>query len=105
MNGWVEEFSATPADNEDGDGGGEAGDEIVGPYDEDVEALATYLGKVVTVEGNMEKAVSVVKWIGWLVGELGEKRQRDPWERVLERLKARVQNAVRERGLGVVDFA
>ena len=102
MSGWVEEFSATPAENEDGDGG--AGDEIVGPYDEDVEALATYLGKVVAVEGNMEKAVSVVKWIEWLVEELGEERQRDPWERVLERLKVRVQNAVRERGLGVVDF-
>ncbi|ERF69474.1 hypothetical protein EPUS_07289 [Endocarpon pusillum Z07020] len=102
MSGWVEEFSATPAETDDGDG--EAGDEIAGPYDEDVEALATYLAKVVTVEGNMEKAVSVVTWIEWLVGELEEERQRDAWERVLERLKARVQNAVRERGLGVVDF-
>ncbi len=103
MSGWVEEFSSTPGENEDGDGGA-AGQEIVGPYDEDVEALATYLAKVVTVEGNMEKAVAVVKWVEWLVGELEAERQRGPWERVLERLKSRVQNAVRERGLGSVDF-
>ncbi len=102
MSGWVAEFSSTPGENGDGDGG--AGDEIVGPYDEDVEALATYLAKVVTVEGNMEKAVAVVKWVGWLVGELKGERQRGPWVRVLERLKGRVQNAVGERGLGRVDF-
>ncbi len=102
MSGWIDEFSSTPGEDDEGDGG--AGDEIVGPYDEDVEALAAYLGQVVTVEGNMEKAVAVVKWVEWLVGELEGDRQRGPWERVVDRLKLRVQHVVGERGLGSVEF-
>ncbi|MCJ1305971.1 deoxycytidyl transferase, partial [Hypocenomyce scalaris] len=38
-----------------------------GPYDEDVEALATYLDRVVREEKDMAKAVNVARWLGWLV--------------------------------------
>ncbi|RMZ80875.1 hypothetical protein DV737_g2756, partial [Chaetothyriales sp. CBS 132003] len=48
MTAWVREFS-----EQDGEG----------PYDEDVAALSTYLERVVLDEGNMDKAVSLVKWL------------------------------------------
>jgi DNA repair protein REV1 len=101
MSAWVEEFSspASTITAEQTD----PGEAPSGPYDEDVEALATYLSKVVTVENNMEKAVNVVRWIAWLVGEL-EERQRAVWSKVLERLKRVVDAAVMGRGLGRVDF-
>lgn len=109
MSAWVEEFSSGAADGSAGGVEDEREDEkedtegVIGPYDEDVEALSAYLGKVVSVEGNMDKAISVVDWIGWLVGELEERKQ-GPWVRVLDRLKEAVRDAVRARGLGEIDF-
>ena len=126
MVAWVREFSSTAKDEAEtpspeaeaeaeaeseaeSEAGGEKEEgEASGPYPEDVEVLATYLGKVVTLEGNMEKAVNVVKWIEWLVGELPRERQRRPWRGVLESLKAVVGEKVEERGVGrggSVDFA
>lgn len=121
MGRWVEEFSTsissssatTASAMKDGSEEGEAAaaeGEEPGPYDEDVDALAAYLEKVVSIERNMDKAVSVVKWLEWLVGELprqGKKGQREVWGRVVERLKEVVRGAVVGRsgnGLGVVDF-
>lgn len=78
-----------------------------GPYTEDVEALAKYLSRVVREEGDMDKAVSVVRWFGWVLGEEFEIVQRlesakRQWDGALERVKTAVQIAVRERGLGEV---
>ncbi|KAL4937580.1 hypothetical protein BDV06DRAFT_232488 [Aspergillus oleicola] len=38
-----------------------------GPFQEDVSALATYLRRVVIEEKDVDKAVTLVKWLGWLV--------------------------------------
>lgn len=109
MAAWVQEFSPSSAAIAKGEGGPriaeqELADEC-GPYDEDVEALGAYLAKVVTVELNMDKAASVVRWITWLVEELEEEGQKRPWRPALERLRGVVQDAVRSRGLlGDIDF-
>ncbi|KAF2807937.1 DNA repair protein [Mytilinidion resinicola] len=78
-----------------------------GPYKEDLEALGVYLVKVVEEEGDLAKAVAVVKWLVWVVEEgadSGEKMDRAKWEKAVERVKDEVQGAIKRRGLGRVEF-
>jgi DNA repair protein REV1 len=83
-----------------------------GPYGEDVEALVKYLNRVVLEERDLDKAVSVVKWIGWLVAQdpdLGNRTtsngsQEKGWTKALKDIQDGVQNAIKERGLAIVDF-
>lgn len=80
-----------------------------GPYAEDVDALVKYLGKVVGEEGDMEKAVSVGRWLGRVVdegvGDGGGKVGGDlVWKEAVGRVQEGVQRAVQERGLGRVEF-
>lgn len=77
-----------------------------GPYEEDVQALVKYLKDVVVEERNMDKAVSVVKWLVWVMNEneLYDSVAEKAWIEALEKVKAGVQDAVRERGLGSVNF-
>ncbi|OCK83017.1 DNA repair protein [Lepidopterella palustris CBS 459.81] len=74
-----------------------------GPYVEDVEALVKYLGRVVTEEKDLGKAVGVVKWMVWMVEEGGEE-ERGRWEEALRKVRQAVQEGVRGRGLGEVEF-
>ncbi|RMD44011.1 hypothetical protein DV735_g1132, partial [Chaetothyriales sp. CBS 134920] len=84
MTAWVREFS-----EQDGQG----------PYEEDVAALATYLERVVLDEGNMDKAVSLVKWLQHVVDmqsfQSGMLEQ--GWVRSLGELEGAVQGAVLKR--------
>jgi DNA repair protein REV1 len=86
-----------------------------GPYAEDVEALGKYLKRVVGEEGDMGKAVAVAKWLGWVLGEEFEDvivgtgdavngRAREKWKGAFENVKLAVLSAVKERGLGSVEF-
>ena len=78
-----------------------------GPYGEDVGALVAHLGKVVGEERDLGKAVAVVKWMEWVVGEGAEEggvMERGKWEGALRRVREGVQEAVRARGLGPVEF-
>ncbi|ETN39172.1 uncharacterized protein HMPREF1541_05395 [Cyphellophora europaea CBS 101466] len=92
MTAWVREFS-------------EEGEE--GPYDEDVAALGVFLSRVVGDEHDMEKAVSILKWLGHVVemqdfpavSEIG-----NAWLEALMKLQGSVQDAVQQRGLPPVDF-
>ncbi|KAK3941534.1 hypothetical protein QBC46DRAFT_340453 [Diplogelasinospora grovesii] len=43
----------------------------IGPHEDDVEVLKTYVKRVVTVEKDMEKARRLVKWLDWTVEEEG----------------------------------
>ena len=72
-----------------------------GPFAEDADVLVTYLQKVVLEEQDMEKAVSVAKWLGWVVDEGDAKRS---WTETLKKVRNGVQDAVRKRGLGRVEF-
>ncbi|KAI4191135.1 MAG: hypothetical protein L6R41_000356 [Letrouitia leprolyta] len=86
MRSWVEEFQ----------------DEA--PFGEDVDALIGYLKKVVKDERDMGKAVAVVRWLKWLVGENTEDGKKSVWDTELGKIEDGVQEAVNERGLGKVVF-
>ncbi|KAJ5758900.1 hypothetical protein N7520_006056 [Penicillium odoratum] len=87
-----------------------------GPYNEDVQVLCNYLGRVVVEEKDIEKAVAVVRWLIWLVEDdnLGRKpiENQTPrseqgfvsWTEAIEILEACVQTALEVRGLPPVDF-
>ena len=80
-----------------------------GPYAEDVDALVRYLGRVVGEEGDMEKAVSVCRWLRWVVDEgvgdgSGKLEGNEGWKETVGRVQEGVQGAVKERGLGRVEF-
>lgn len=82
------------------------------PYDEDVDALQSYLAEVVVEERDMGKAVKVAKWLAWIVDQevgLAENVNmkdlvKGPWSRAVIKVKESVQEAVRKRGLGEVDL-
>lgn len=81
-----------------------------GPYPEDVAALAKYLGKVVCDERNMGKAVGIVRWLDWVVGEETDSMDQDEvfakkeWTQALDVVKNGVRQAGKQRGLGAVSF-
>ena len=90
MTAWVEAFS-----------------EEEGPFDEDVDALKSYLEKVVVIESDLEKAVSVVEWLAFAITEhdIEGHHVRKRWSHVLGKLQSGVQEAVKARGLPQVEFA
>lgn len=78
-----------------------------GPHDADVKVFETYLARVVTEERDMEKAKKLVRWLSWVIDEDeddpdGEKisRGRKGWEQAVVGIKAAVQRALHDRGLG-----
>ncbi|EME80783.1 uncharacterized protein MYCFIDRAFT_204073 [Pseudocercospora fijiensis CIRAD86] len=77
-----------------------------GPYDDDVDALIKYLKAVVIDEKNLDKAVSVVKWLGWVIDEAEDFSQDviDAWREALGKTEMGVQDAARERGVGRLVF-
>ncbi|CEO60975.1 hypothetical protein PMG11_05401 [Penicillium brasilianum] len=90
-----------------------------GPYGEDVEVLCVYLRRVIAEEKDIDKAVSVVRWLMWLVSEdslsrNGVENQTPPsgqseqgvvtWQRAIGEMQHSVQTALEVRGLPPVDF-
>lgn len=73
-----------------------------GPYPDDVDALIRYLKRVVgDEERDMAKAVSVVRWLRWMVAEIGRAGKSNiEWEKAVERVEAGIQEVVQARGLG-----
>ena len=68
-----------------------------GPYEEDVDALVTYLKKVIGEEKDLSKAVGTVKWLNWLIDD-GDTCK--GWKTALDKVVDGVQEAVKGRGLG-----
>ena len=75
-----------------------------GPYGEDVDALGRYLTSVVQEEGDMGKAVSVVKWLVWVMEGSSQVPIDARWISALDRIREFVRKAVMGRGLGNVDL-
>ncbi|GAB1310912.1 deoxycytidyl transferase [Madurella fahalii] len=76
-----------------------------GPHRADVEVFERYIKKVVSVERDMEKARRLVKWLEWAVEEEGvEGKGKEYWREALGSVKGAVQGAMKERGLGAMDF-
>lgn len=90
MDAWVGEFAG--------------GDE--GPYEEDVKALGQYLKRVIVEEGDMDKAVAVLKWLDHLL-DLQTFRSHDltvAWTDAIALLRRHIQDAVKVRGLPPVEL-
>lgn len=90
-----------------------------GPFGEDVESLSRYLKRVVVDEKDVDKAVSVVKWLAWLVDDRrgqeeapdskqpgGPDSPRDSvtWDYALRSLRGDLNSAVEGRGLPPLEF-
>ncbi|KAL9057790.1 MAG: hypothetical protein Q9162_002131 [Coniocarpon cinnabarinum] len=87
-----------------------------GPYQEDVDALNSYLSQVVMDEGDMRKAVDVVKWLAHVIdytedavrsdSSPSSRRSQDAysWAQAVESVKGAVNESVRLRGLGSVNY-
>ncbi|EPS34033.1 hypothetical protein PDE_08995 [Penicillium oxalicum 114-2] len=90
-----------------------------GPYVEDVEVLCTYLRRVVGEERDIDKAVSVVRWLMWLVSEdavsRGQGETPSPpsgqgeqgtvtWDDAVKKMQQSVQATLEERNISPVDF-
>ncbi|KAL9126463.1 MAG: hypothetical protein Q9217_004484 [Psora testacea] len=74
-----------------------------GPYQEDVDALAKYLKRVIIEERDMDKAVAVGKWLKWVIDE-GNGLVMVTWGNAMLKAEEGVQEAVTARGLGRVEF-
>jgi DNA repair protein REV1 len=83
-----------------------------GPYNDDVEALCTYLRRVISEENNVDKAVSVVRWLMWLVDKDSrdegppESRPEDvvTWSESIKTMQESIQSALEARRLPAVKF-
>ncbi|KAJ5759642.1 hypothetical protein N7520_006798 [Penicillium odoratum] len=83
-----------------------------GPYGDDVDALCTYLRRVVLDENDVNKAVSVVRWLMLLVDKDSrqecqlESRPEDTmtWPESIKTMQTSIQTALEERGLPAVNF-
>ncbi|KAJ5943540.1 hypothetical protein N7516_003708 [Penicillium verrucosum] len=86
-----------------------------GPYGDDVTSLCKYLSSVTLQEKDVDKAVSVVRWLMWLVGDHSQQGSKEPqgsqpegtisWEEAIETMQYSVQVALEQRGLPPVDFS
>ncbi|KAA8644468.1 putative DNA damage repair protein Mus42 [Aspergillus tanneri] len=91
-----------------------------GPFDEDVTSLARYLQRVVADEKDINKAVSVVSWLMWLIndgkeqpsgssGQQGSLYGRSQgvihWDNAVRRLQESIQEGLSERNLPPVEFS
>ncbi|CCD50424.1 hypothetical protein ACHAPF_003530 [Botrytis cinerea] len=79
--------------------------ESEGPHPDDVSAMERYLRRVILDERDLAKVVGVVKWLGWLIddSEVVGKGKRH-WEKAYVDVCCKIQEAVKERGLGRLDF-
>jgi DNA repair protein REV1 len=76
-----------------------------GPHRADVQVFERYVARVVTEERDMEKARVLVKWLAWMVEEEGvDGAGKESWWEAVRGVKAAVQEAMKERGLGPMDL-
>lgn len=84
-----------------------------GPHPDDVGAMERYLRRVVLDERDLGKVRGVVRWLSWLVEEAEGDNDSDEenrnegmkaWKQALGGIKEKVQDAVRERGLGRLEL-
>lgn len=78
-----------------------------GPHQDDVGAMERYLRRVVLEEKDITKVVGLINWITWLVDDDNDNDHetgKEAWTKALNGIKDKVQEAVRERGLGRLSF-
>ncbi|KAG0651053.1 Rev1 terminal deoxycytidyl transferase [Hyphodiscus hymeniophilus] len=86
LSAWFEEFSKE------------------GPHPDDVGAMERYLKRVVLDERDLGKVQAIVRWLAWLVDCGDDSHGTRSWGRALEGMKDKIQDAVKERGLGRLEL-
>jgi len=78
-----------------------------GPHQRDVEMLEKYLVKVVLEEKDMDKSVKLVKWISFLADDddAHASKGRYVWAQVVQKLKDELDVAMKDRGLGRLNWS
>ncbi|GAB1215154.1 hypothetical protein ATERTT37_004340 [Aspergillus terreus] len=88
-----------------------------GPFTDDVDSLSHYLTRVVLEEKDIDKAVSVVSWLTWLVEDMKEASGPSKsastsrlegtvtWDEALQKIRTSVNEGLDKRGLPHADFA
>ncbi|KAJ6152037.1 hypothetical protein N7497_006356 [Penicillium chrysogenum] len=86
-----------------------------GPYSEDVTSLCKYLSSVTMQEKDVDKAVSVVSWLMWLVDDHSQQQvSKEPpgsrpegtisWKEAIETMQYSIQVALEQRDLPLWTF-
>ncbi|KAB8301305.1 hypothetical protein EYC80_003186 [Monilinia laxa] len=76
-----------------------------GPHPDDVSAMERYLKRVIIDERDLAKVVGVVKWLEWLMDDAEDVgKGKELWEKAYLDVRRKVQQAVKERGLGRLDI-
>ncbi|KAF9889246.1 deoxycytidyl transferase [Aspergillus nanangensis] len=92
------------------------------PFSDDVESLSQYLERVIVEEKDIDKAVSLIGWLTWLVVDgkatdpasnahispkfpSGSSKGSVTWDEALWSLRARINGGLATRGLPPVDFS
>ncbi|RAL60367.1 hypothetical protein DID88_000143 [Monilinia fructigena] len=76
-----------------------------GPHPDDVSAMERYLKRVIIDERDLAKVVGVVKWLEWLMDDMEDMgKGKKLWEKAYLDVRRKVQEAVKERGLGRLDI-
>ncbi|KAG4027387.1 hypothetical protein MFRU_030g00230 [Monilinia fructicola] len=79
--------------------------ESEGPHPDDVSAMERYLKRVIIDERDLAKVVGVVKWLEWLMDDTeAVGKGKKLWEKAYIDVRRKVQEAVKERGLGMLDI-
>jgi DNA repair protein REV1 len=75
-----------------------------GPHKRDVDVFERYLCRVIEEERDMEKVRKLIKWLQWIIDEEEDGPCKEGWMGAMDSLKAAVQQAMKDRGLGPMDF-
>lgn len=78
-----------------------------GPYRDDVEAMGTYLRRVISEEEDVDKAVSVVRWLMWLACKnpnLEPEAEAMTWAGAIGILQEAIQSDLETKGIPAVDY-
>ncbi|KAJ1331282.1 DNA repair protein REV1 [Microdochium nivale] len=78
-----------------------------GPHQRDIKMLEKYLIKVISEEKDMGKAVSLVRWLDFLVDDNRSEAMNGKrvWTQAMRNIKGELDAAVQERGLGALNWA
>ncbi|KAK0655779.1 hypothetical protein B0T16DRAFT_342123 [Cercophora newfieldiana] len=76
-----------------------------GPHKRDVDVFEKYLHSVIEEERDMEKVRKLMKWLQWIIDEDADGLGKQGWTTAMDSLKAAVQEAMKARGLGPMDFS
>jgi len=75
-----------------------------GPHKRDVVVLEKYVARVIKEERDMDKVRKLVRWLDLMVEDGADGGGKQQWRNAVDEVKKAVYEAMRQRGLGEMDF-